>query len=60
MTGRYVSLVRVTGAGSSRQDMPASVRRALAYYAFWYYVLGIGRARRDGIVNAAPYGAQRR
>jgi uncharacterized protein (DUF362 family) len=29
-----------------------------AYYAIWYYVLGIGRARRDGIVNATPYGAQ--
>ena len=30
----------------------------LAYYAIWYYVLGIGRARRDAILNATPYGAQ--
>ncbi len=30
----------------------------LAYYAAWYYVLGIGRARRDGILTATAYGAQ--
>jgi len=30
----------------------------LAYYALWYYVLGIGRARRDGILTTTAYGAQ--
>jgi hypothetical protein len=28
------------------------------YYAAWYYVLGIGRARKDRILTATPYGAQ--
>ena len=31
---------------------------ALAYYAVWYFVLGIGRARRDAILKASAYGAQ--
>jgi uncharacterized protein (DUF362 family) len=30
----------------------------LAYYAAWYYVLGVGRARRDRILTATAYGAQ--
>ncbi len=30
----------------------------LAYYAAWYYVLGIGRSRRDSILAATAYGAQ--
>ena len=30
----------------------------LVYYALWYYVLGIGRARRDAILAATAYGAQ--
>jgi hypothetical protein len=30
----------------------------LAYYAAWYYVLGIGRTRRDAIVRGTAYGAQ--
>lgn len=30
----------------------------LAYYAVWYYVLGIGRGRRDRILAATAYGAQ--
>ena len=30
----------------------------LAYYAAWYYVLGIGRGRRDHILSATAYGAQ--
>ncbi len=30
----------------------------LVYYAAWYYVLGIGRARRDAILTATAYGAQ--
>jgi uncharacterized protein (DUF362 family) len=30
----------------------------LAYYAAWYYGLGIGRARRDAILTSTPYGAQ--
>jgi uncharacterized protein (DUF362 family) len=30
----------------------------LAYYAAWYYVLGVGRTRRDGILTATAYGAQ--
>jgi len=29
-----------------------------AYYAAWYYLLGIGRRRRDAIVEATPYGPQ--
>lgn len=29
-----------------------------AYYAIWYYILGIGRARRDEILKATAYGAQ--
>jgi len=28
------------------------------YYAAWYYLLGIGRARRDTILTQTPYGAQ--
>lgn len=30
----------------------------LAYYAAWYYLLGIGRGRRDQILTATAYGAQ--
>jgi uncharacterized protein (DUF362 family) len=30
----------------------------LLYYAAWYYVLGIGRARRDAILSQTAYGAQ--
>ncbi len=30
----------------------------VAYYAAWYHVLGIGRGRRDRILNATAYGAQ--
>lgn len=33
-------------------------RATEAYYAIWYYVLGIGRARRNRILNETPYGAQ--
>ncbi|HEU4403573.1 MAG TPA: DUF362 domain-containing protein [Candidatus Polarisedimenticolia bacterium] len=31
---------------------------ALAYYAAWYYLLGIGRSRRDAILTTTAYGAQ--
>ena len=30
----------------------------VAYYAAWYYLLGIGRRRRDQILTATAYGAQ--
>ncbi len=30
----------------------------VAYYAAWYYLLGIGRRRRDAIVGSTTYGAQ--
>jgi uncharacterized protein (DUF362 family) len=33
-------------------------RATVAYYAAWYYLLGIGRRRRDAIVNETAYGAQ--
>lgn len=33
-------------------------RATLAYYAAWYYLLGIGRRRRDAIVRRTAYGVQ--
>jgi uncharacterized protein (DUF362 family) len=33
-------------------------RTTLAYYAAWYYVLGIGRRRRDEILQRTAYGVQ--
>jgi len=30
----------------------------VAYYAAWYYLLGVGRARRDRIIDETAYGAQ--
>lgn len=33
-------------------------RATLVYYAAWYYALGIGRARRNRILDETPYGAQ--
>jgi len=33
-------------------------RATTAYYAAWYYLLGIGRRRRDNIVHHTPYGVQ--
>lgn len=33
-------------------------KATLGYYAAWYYLLGIGRARRDRILHGTAYGAQ--
>ena len=33
-------------------------KMTVAYYAVWYYLLGIGRGRRDRIVSGTAYGAQ--